>query len=203
MALPCCKLLILSFLGLHVLPTRYIAFMTTPGSHNDAYASTCHRMFFANLALRGLAPQDCPDNDRHNVDAIDGLVLPTVVALAHAAVAASRSRGGGGGGGGGGASDGVRGAAAACVAVTRDSAALGGVAGVWAELVEAIILGNVFKASASGGASSSGGDDDTGIDLTAALAAAARGLELRSAPSASRAGAMVACYVDQSVNRKR
>ena len=28
---------------------RYIKFMTTPGSHNDTYASTCHRMFFANF----------------------------------------------------------------------------------------------------------------------------------------------------------
>jgi ADP-ribosylglycohydrolase len=27
---------------------RYIKFMTTPGNHNDTYASTCHRMFFAN-----------------------------------------------------------------------------------------------------------------------------------------------------------
>ncbi|KAK3254376.1 hypothetical protein CYMTET_36408 [Cymbomonas tetramitiformis] len=32
---------------------RYIHFMTTPGTHNDAYASTCHRMFFANLKIRG------------------------------------------------------------------------------------------------------------------------------------------------------
>lgn len=27
---------------------EYVGFMTTPGSHNDTYASTCHRMFFAN-----------------------------------------------------------------------------------------------------------------------------------------------------------
>ena len=54
----------------------YVEFMTTPGSHNDAYASTCHRMFFANRE-QGRAPRDCPDNDGHNVDTIDGLVLPT------------------------------------------------------------------------------------------------------------------------------
>jgi len=59
----------------------YVEFMMTPGSHNDAYASTCHRMFFANLE-RGMDPEDCPDNDAHNVDTIDGLVLPTVAALA-------------------------------------------------------------------------------------------------------------------------
>jgi ADP-ribosyl-[dinitrogen reductase] hydrolase len=46
----------------------YIKFMTTPGSHNDTYASTCHRMFFANLIFRQLPPKDCPDNDHHNVD---------------------------------------------------------------------------------------------------------------------------------------
>jgi len=27
---------------------RYIQFMTTPGSHNDTYAATAHRMFFLN-----------------------------------------------------------------------------------------------------------------------------------------------------------
>ena len=59
----------------------YIKFMTTPGSHNDTYASTCHRMFFANLMLKKLPPKDCPDNDMHNVDTIDGLVLPTISAM--------------------------------------------------------------------------------------------------------------------------
>ena len=54
--------------------------MTTPGSHNDAYASTCHRMFFANR-MRGKPLDQCPDNDHHNVDTMDGLVLPCVVAL--------------------------------------------------------------------------------------------------------------------------
>ena len=46
----------------------YVAWMTTPGSHNDSYASTCHRMFFANYAHGKRDPADCPDNDRHNVD---------------------------------------------------------------------------------------------------------------------------------------
>jgi hypothetical protein len=30
-------------------------------------------------------PVDCPDNDKHNVDTIDGLVLPSITALAAAA----------------------------------------------------------------------------------------------------------------------
>lgn len=59
---------------------EYIDFMTTPGSHNDAYASTYHRMFFANRE-RGLPLEDCPDNDEHNVDTIDGLVVPIPVIL--------------------------------------------------------------------------------------------------------------------------
>lgn len=60
---------------------RYIDFMTTPGTHNDCYASTCHRMFFANM-VRGVPPEKCPDNDHHNVDTIDGLVMAVPVALA-------------------------------------------------------------------------------------------------------------------------
>ena len=60
---------------------RYIDLMTTPGTHNDTYASTCHRMFFKKWRS-GVAPEKCPDNDGHNVDTMDGLVLPSVVALA-------------------------------------------------------------------------------------------------------------------------
>merc|ERR1719498_1542589 len=63
------------------LRERYVKFMTTPGSHNDCYASTCHRMFFANLQ-KGLPPERCPDNDHHNVDTIDGLVMAVPVCLA-------------------------------------------------------------------------------------------------------------------------
>jgi ADP-ribosyl-[dinitrogen reductase] hydrolase len=40
----------------------YMKFMQTPGSHNDTYASTCHRMFFSNL-IAGKAPENCADND--------------------------------------------------------------------------------------------------------------------------------------------
>eukprot|EP00747_Dinoflagellata_sp_TGD_P028751 gnl/TRDRNA2_/TRDRNA2_133457_c0_seq2.p1 gnl/TRDRNA2_/TRDRNA2_133457_c0~~gnl/TRDRNA2_/TRDRNA2_133457_c0_seq2.p1 ORF type:complete len:434 (+),score=47.50 gnl/TRDRNA2_/TRDRNA2_133457_c0_seq2:148-1302(+) len=59
---------------------EYVDFMTKPHSHNDAYASTYHRMFFANRQ-RGLELSQCPDNDKHNVDAIDGLVMPIPVLL--------------------------------------------------------------------------------------------------------------------------
>jgi len=67
-----------SFDAEHVL-AEYIEFMTTPGTHNDTYAGTCHRMFFANWK-RGIDPEQCADNDGHNTDAIDVLVnLPPVV----------------------------------------------------------------------------------------------------------------------------
>jgi hypothetical protein len=36
----------------------YVKFMTTPGSHNDTYAESFHRDFFAAWA-RGVAPEDC------------------------------------------------------------------------------------------------------------------------------------------------
>eukprot|EP00746_Dinoflagellata_sp_MGD_P058542 gnl/MRDRNA2_/MRDRNA2_250521_c0_seq1.p1 gnl/MRDRNA2_/MRDRNA2_250521_c0~~gnl/MRDRNA2_/MRDRNA2_250521_c0_seq1.p1 ORF type:complete len:297 (-),score=32.33 gnl/MRDRNA2_/MRDRNA2_250521_c0_seq1:34-855(-) len=90
---------------------RYIEFMITPGTHNDCYASTCHRMFFANLS-KGLPPESCPDNDHHNVDTIDGLILSIPVALAsysHPAAAAIDK-------------------AASCIAVTRNSTVLPGYA---------------------------------------------------------------------------
>jgi len=63
------------------LRERYVNFMTTPGSHNDCYASTCHRMFFANRK-QGRPLANCPDNDDHNVDTLDGLAMAIPVALA-------------------------------------------------------------------------------------------------------------------------
>ena len=55
--------------------------MTTPGSHNDTYASTCHRMFFLNYVQK-ISADKCADNDGHNTDAIDALTLaiPAIVA---------------------------------------------------------------------------------------------------------------------------
>ena len=48
---------------------RYIAFMTTPGNHQDTYIEECHRNFFANYA-RGLPTHKCGQNEKH----IGGLV---------------------------------------------------------------------------------------------------------------------------------
>jgi ADP-ribosylglycohydrolase len=114
---------------------RYTAFMQTPGSHNDCYASTCHRMFFANLT-RGLPVEQCPDNDHHNVDTLDGLVMSIPVALA-------------------GWSAGPREAgreAATCTAVTRNSQVLPKYAANLATLLTGIVQGQPLKEALLSGA---------------------------------------------------
>jgi ADP-ribosyl-[dinitrogen reductase] hydrolase len=70
----------------------YIKFMTTPGSHNDTYANTCHRMFFKNW-VDGKPPGQCPDNDGHNVDSIDALVSVPPVALAYSSLSREERNG--------------------------------------------------------------------------------------------------------------
>lgn len=64
----------------------YMKFMQTPGSHNDTYAATAHRMFFKNLVEEKKDPKNCPDNDGHNVDAIDALTVavPVIIQYCHA-----------------------------------------------------------------------------------------------------------------------
>ena len=58
---------------------EYIAFMTAPDSHNDAYAESYHRDFFANYA-RGLPPERCAGAEGHDTASIGGLVgLPPVI----------------------------------------------------------------------------------------------------------------------------
>lgn len=109
----------------------YIDFMTTLGSHNDTYASTCHRMFFANFIFGELPPKDCPDNDQHNVDTMDGLVLPTIVALAYSCgsqVTSLEQQ-----------KEVMVKVAAECAAVTRRSPVLEGVAGLWSLVVRSAI----------------------------------------------------------------
>jgi len=76
----------------------YVAFMTTPDTHNDTYAATAHRMFFANWVKKG-RPTEGPelremaDNDGHNTDSVDGLinVLPLSAESALAADASPDS----------------------------------------------------------------------------------------------------------------
>jgi len=103
----------------------YVKFMTTPGSHNDTYASTCHRMFFANLVHKGRPAKDCPDNDKHNVDVIDSLILPTIVAMAGSCQNKDTSR-----------------MSAECVGVTRQSRISEQIASQWAGVVHSALHEN-------------------------------------------------------------
>jgi len=104
---------------------NYVDFMTTPGSHNDCYASTCHRMFFANLQ-KGIPPERCPDNDNHNVDVIDGLAMTVPVALALAQRMPTTE---------------VQKQAMACAALTRQSNVLGGYVAEYADLLTQVAAG--------------------------------------------------------------
>jgi ADP-ribosylglycohydrolase len=106
----------------------YVKFMMTPGSHNDTYASTCHRMFFANMIFRQLPPKDCPDNDHHNVDTMDGLVLPTIVAMTGMRYDTANPVE-------------IEQAAAECAAVTRRSSELENVSRLWSKVVRSALQG--------------------------------------------------------------
>lgn len=177
-------------------------------------------MFFANLEFGGRLPKDCPDNDNHNVDTIDGLVLPSIVALAaagrqeaihrrrHSTVEKRETDE---------AQDDVgasctaptllladdaRTDAARCVAVTRNSKGLEEVAGAWAELLATLTTseGSSAPTTATTSDLSSSSSSPPSVHLLPdALTKAARALGLTGPPSAERAGAMVSCYMDQSV----
>lgn len=110
----------------------YITFMRSPGSHNDTYASTCHRMFFANLVFKNLDPKQCPDNDGHNVDTIDGLILPTIVALAASATGDRKL---------------ARTLAVEAAAVTRNSKVLESTSDVWSSFIFDILHGKDINTS--------------------------------------------------------
>ena len=73
--------------------------------------------------------RECPSNDGHNVDTIDGLVLPTAVALATLGQPAVEAEA----------------AVAACVGVTRRSPALESHAKVWTSLLRAVTSGEPLK----------------------------------------------------------
>ena len=154
----------------------YVDFMTTKGSHNDTYASTCHRMFFANMVFHKKDPKDCPDNDGHNVDTIDGLVLPTVTALAETARQFHLGKDPGEG-----SIKEIQIAAARTAAVTRSSSILERVSEVWAELIYAAIT-----------------KDATGSEMEQPLLNVARALGLNS-PRPNRRDEMSACYLSQSL----
>jgi ADP-ribosylglycohydrolase len=58
---------------------EYIRFMTEPDRHNDTYAESYHRDFFANYA-KGISPENCAGAEGHDTASMGGLVsLPIVI----------------------------------------------------------------------------------------------------------------------------
>jgi len=137
-------------------------------------------MFFANMVFGGLDPKDCPDNDGHNVDAIDGLILPTVVVLAETVRRLKIDAGSGSVVLEEEAKNAVRTAAAQTASVTRSSKLLGRVSEVWADIVIASLLA------------------PTEEDFNTSLTASARKLGL-SPPRSDRRDQLTACYLSQSL----
>ena len=122
---------------------RYIRLMTTPDSHNDTYAGTCHRMFFANRE-NGQPLDQCPDNDQHNVDTIDGLVnLPPVI---FAAAAGGEAK--------------VNASAGAAVTLLRRSSVLPQYAQVYAAMLTGVASGASLRETVAIAAASVGLDID-------------------------------------------
>lgn len=56
---------------------RYVAFMTTPGNHNDTYIEECHREFFKAWVLRKKGKTASVPEEKH----IGGLCLPIPILL--------------------------------------------------------------------------------------------------------------------------
>ena len=164
----------------------YITFMTTPKSHNDTYASTCHRMYFVNYFYKKLNPIDCPDNDHHNVDTIDGLVLPTITAMA---VAGQPN----------GTIEQASQQAVETVKVTRNSPTLERYASAWGALVFQTIrmaASNVDSKATTMTDVADNGDIVTNVRRSIQDMAGA--LRLRT-PQARSQDEITACYLDSAV----
>jgi ADP-ribosyl-[dinitrogen reductase] hydrolase len=177
--------------------SSYVTFMMTPGSHNDTYASTCHRMFFANKIFQGRADKDCPDNDGHNVDTIDGLVLPTITALA---VAARGSASDNGSTGAGSSMDDLMQRAAqaamATASVTRRSNILENAAAAWSRTVVAALLA---PSETNTNTDNNNNNMMDNMNMEAVLQDTARAIGMRRAPAKTGADQMTACYLDSAM----
>jgi ADP-ribosylglycohydrolase len=114
---------------------EYVKFMTTPGSHNDTYAESYHRMFFANWVAK--KPLDkCADDDQHNIASMGGMVnLPPAAVFASVATA-------------GGSTEAHEAAGAAAVAqmyATHNSETLAGYAQLYGALLSRLVHGQPLR----------------------------------------------------------
>jgi ADP-ribosyl-[dinitrogen reductase] hydrolase len=142
-----------------------------------------------NKIFQGRADKDCPDNDGHNVDTIDGLVLPTIAALAVASrgststsIADLMQR--------------AAQAAAATASVTRRSNILENAAAAWGRTVAASLLAPLPSPSSS---SSSGQDSTNTNTMEAVLRDTGQAIGMRRAPVTTGADQMTACYLDSAM----
>jgi len=108
----------------------YIEFMTTPDTHNDTYCGTCHRMFFAKFAS-GAPPDECPDNDQHNVDSADSIVATIPVALTAQADTTAAEQ------------------VAAAVGITRESSQSQQYAALFASALRDVVRGGTVRSAAT------------------------------------------------------
>lgn len=168
----------------------FAAFMTTPGSHNDAYASTYLRQFFANQHA-GKPLRECADNDGHNTDAIDALtgIAPIVVA----ALAHNSSNGGGGGAGGVVDREAMHASVERYLRATRRSDALPRFGRVFADMLANLLLRKQQQTDAADA------HESPAAALRAECVAAAAALGYASpARGAGEPNPMVACYIVQA-----
>ncbi len=102
---------------------RYIAYMTTPGSHRDTYIEECHRNFFSNYA-RGIPARQCGAIEKH----IGGLV-GMVPVLAFYSEDSSKARA----------------AALEHLALTHPGAKMAEAGGLFADLLLTVLSGRPLK----------------------------------------------------------
>lgn len=108
---------------------EYVSFMTTPGSHNDTYAESFHRDFFSNWA-KGVPPEQCSrGTEGHNTASIGGFVMLPPVVLG------SLEKGG----------EEAKRLAVQHLGLTHESAMLGRVAAVYAELLFEVASGRDLR----------------------------------------------------------
>ncbi len=147
----------------------YVTFMRTPGSHNDTYASTAHRMFFENLVENRLPPSECAANDGHNTDAIDALTLTVPVIVRYCGDSTVER-------------EALYGKVQSCISLTRRSPALLKYAKAWTDLLCDVLHGKDLR-----GALEAVGLKYFGGSVQAMVRA-----------SEGRPDPMVACYIDSS-----
>lgn len=171
---------------------QYVKFMMTPRSHNDTYASTCHRMFFANLIYKELPPSECPDKNNQNVETIDGLVLPTIVSMAEAAKIISSTSSSCSDARTNNLLDDMETSAAQCASVTRSSTQLQLASKIWSRLVYSSLI-PLRRWNNE--------DDDEYCQFSDCLDSCANSLHMRRSPNPNvqPENTMSTCHLSQSI----